>query len=631
MPLIYSPRLNKHYLYLFGLFFSLCADASIDEEKMHAATVEVVVTLANGQQSVASGFLWQKQNQIITALHAIRPKPASIRIQCKGSPYRARVVKYLRAADLALLETDSMVENCEPLKQKSNSRPAVLAPLVAFGKLPTQEGTTGNVIRKGTHNPETLKGFNNRQMHQVLELLGIPDPDMPLFKVNGVIMKGLSGGPVINADGLLVGIVQGGMDKGLIDQNWVIPAKHIDQLMSQPEVDDISFNLEDMPHFFSFTIVKSANELPRQAQSNEITNTNEKAIQVLEYSDPNNDYLWISNKTRTLDQILLSADPSSGIEALYDSIVPNSVPVNLKSVPFDIFIENTFGLVIAVPSGAKLVHKKYGNDWRLYADFPSAPSTFIEIQHGQYRFNDGSGGKISPSDERFFGYYVDSMLEKCAASSITCIPLPEQTLVTDYGNNNRVFRFGFYLADASNGTENFYYHSVAAQGNDAFIVSATIDAKDDSPFWKCQSQDTPSTCGKDYWKSAAFVLATGLTNISSMLADGKTPSTWTFEYTCDGCITPSNPEASITRYQNAQGETVFLQHSSEGWYYVDESDWLAFEILQHGDIFEDGGDYTLLQNPSNGERFALPSRGGEYYSVDGSGNANPLGILQLAM
>ena len=613
--------------------------AQLNPQKIHNATVRISVTQPNGQESVASGFLWQNNRHVITALHAIRPKPAQILVECRRVPTVAKVIRYLREADLALLETQRPIIGCSPLSQKSISAPEFGEQIYAFGLLPIQDGTTGNILYKGTHDPETLRGFSNRKMHRVLDLLKMPDPDLQLFKVNGVIMKGLSGGPVVNKKGELVGIVEGGLEGGLISQNWVVPAENIIKLMQQPLVNDVSFNIDNMEHFFSFAIVKEA--IPRDTShgfgphdggnnnatggfhsndfSDYITARDSidligSALSYIKYQDSFYRYLWLKSKIRTIDRILETSPRSQKLDELFSSIVPESVPLNLREIPFDIYIEETLGLVISVPNGVELKREGTGDDWKLIARSPNVPKTNITVEHRQYIYTDENNEQISASDDRFFEFYLEEFLENCKSANIVCELNKEHYLVLDYSDDASVFRFGFFISNPDTGEKEYRYQSIATRGDDAFIVTASLNLNRYRRFIGCLQNNSPLHCGSDFWKPGSFVLAAALTNFSSMLMDNVEPTINTYYNDCDNCDKASDTnDLSIITYASGSGYNRFMFHSKDGWFYRAGTHWNPLIEEERGDLF--GTGETLIKFKVKNRNFAyfLPIEGGRYF------------------
>ncbi|MFK7732327.1 MAG: serine protease [Pseudomonadales bacterium] len=555
------------------LSVSLSAQTTLDQrlsssgtDPRHKSVVRVVV-----DDSVASGFVWQNSKQVITSLHALRAKPASIHVECRGTPYRAKVKKYLRRADLALLQTTEAMAGCTPLSSYENNRPSGKPTFTAYGYKPGNSTSTTKNLRKASAANETLKHLVSEKLAKSLEALKMPSIHLPIYYVTGGVYKGYSGGPVFHDDtGKLVGIVEGGLDKGTSNHNWLIPAPYIGEMMKGPDVSDVPSDIANAEFYYS--------SVAREVGSKFI----------IEKVDGEFTYKWSKTKTKTFEQLEISANPAEGLTELWDHIVPTIVTDAERNLAFDVYEDQNLGLIIVVPSGHKLKYELVDGEWYLVTELNQNSREQVEfaVQHGHLEFEDSSGQTIEAGDPEFFSIYMNTRLTACSQGNIQCEVDEDIMRLIDYGDGKQILKVGFKIHDSASDTTVYIFESIAVKGKEALVSKATINFGADSSVAKCMSQETEATCGSTFWLPASYMIAAQLTSISDLSVGALEPRVETnFSYDCVNCVEEQNNAVNAEQesMQNMASEQAGHAAHTQG----------VFDTTQVG-YFE--GDLQIFQH-----------------------------------
>ncbi|SFG47137.1 S1 family peptidase [Neptunomonas qingdaonensis] len=227
------PRIARYFCGLVCFFISLCS-AEVFAQPAHEVLERVsqsVVKIEAGTSS-ATGFIWKETQFVVTSLHVIdgqRTITANY-VNANGqivasSP--AVVDRVLKKSDLVLLRLQNPLErpvldaDSSPLKVKQ-SLDAVGFPLNIAGYSSTEVK-----VRFGGDQLRSILPS------KVLQKIGeYPSTTLKILNLEGNLVPGLSGGPIVNNKGQVVGIVDGGLESGAIGISWGIPAselQHLDQ------------------------------------------------------------------------------------------------------------------------------------------------------------------------------------------------------------------------------------------------------------------------------------------------------------------------------------------------------------------------------------------------------------------
>ena len=163
-----------------------------DRKELPAEASEVAraTVLVKIGQAIGSGFFFSNDGLILTADHVVRSSKTVTVETRDGTELEATVIRRDRDADLAVLKVSARASHCLPL---SSQLPQIGAEVFAFGA-PAGEKLAFSVT----------KGI----------VSGIREIDgQQLLQTDAAVNPGSSGGPLINANGEVVGVVTGGLTK----------------------------------------------------------------------------------------------------------------------------------------------------------------------------------------------------------------------------------------------------------------------------------------------------------------------------------------------------------------------------------------------------------------------------------
>lgn len=179
-----------------------------------------------------SGFVWPDPAQVVTALHVVADcRTLTVEYVDRGVQRRAQASRSLRRADLALLQ----VENPPAVPALSQTATAGEQEELAAISLPLNVNNWQETYGSKALNVRTLRDILNDAARRQIENLGAPAIDLEIFRLTAVVKPGSSGGPVINARGHVVGVVDGGLDGGNASLNWAVPAHLLQELLNSGE------------------------------------------------------------------------------------------------------------------------------------------------------------------------------------------------------------------------------------------------------------------------------------------------------------------------------------------------------------------------------------------------------------
>lgn len=190
-----------------------------------------VVKIETGTSS-ATGFIWQDTQFVVTSLHVVdgQQNITANYVNANGqivASSAATVERVLKKSDLVMLRLDNPLNRpvlkvgLSPLKIKQ-SLDAVGFPLNIAGYSSTEVK-----VRFGGDQLRSILPS------KVLQKIGeYPSITLKILNLEGNLVPGLSGGPIVDNKGQVVGIVDGGLESGAIGISWGIPASEL-QLLAQ--------------------------------------------------------------------------------------------------------------------------------------------------------------------------------------------------------------------------------------------------------------------------------------------------------------------------------------------------------------------------------------------------------------
>ena len=370
------------------------------------SVVQIWVTNSQNtkEKKVLTGFIWQNPNQIVTALHGMQ---AGWKIEVKYPNQaffrEAKIKKVLPKADLVLLELSSnepsLPTTILPIKNVFLGKVEFGEPLYCLGISMGSSGIPSRTLSKGFLQPkETLEFLVPQNVKEELRktTLGL-DLDIIYFD-NGNLLPSNSGAPIFDKQGRLVGIGNGGLEKGTVNISWAIPAKYISELENSP-ASQLPGNASSSRMLFSTSIIveESGGDLEKTfAQSNVFRPVKTKDIE------------FYKTKNRSIVDLTESSDNPSNIIKLNNEITRQfNIRIDLDKIRFDIYEDIQNGVIVVVPEGLNLdVINRMTDEEALTVRFESNDFTYLAygvIKDDSYELNDVSMDEIIEFlDEEYF-------------------------------------------------------------------------------------------------------------------------------------------------------------------------------------------------------------------------------------
>lgn len=224
--------MKKKLLYVLVIFMT--SARFVIAQDISGSTVEIY----SGISAIGMGFVYPDQYHVVTALHVVAGrenfKIRSYTTGVSGFYLVAEVEKISKEADLALLRL------AEPLNvipvTLSVSPPYDSNRYYVYRTSPGGSKVAPSTMRLES-NLETLDFFINsrtRQLYEAIKRQDYPRLTAKIVRVIDPVRKGDSGAPICDQQGNLIGVVDGGLYKGLRAYNWGIFSSHLQELNSQP-------------------------------------------------------------------------------------------------------------------------------------------------------------------------------------------------------------------------------------------------------------------------------------------------------------------------------------------------------------------------------------------------------------
>jgi serine protease Do len=168
--------------------------SNIDAAGLYRKVSQATVRISDGQNTVGSGFILDKEGHVVTAEHVISDLPIIYVITYDGRVFRAATTGVSEASDVAVLKIDSG-PGIEPPALADSSLVKIGDPVVAIGApMGLKDTLTAGIISQ-VNRAEKIPYDNGSRFIS------------NLFQFDASINFGNSGGPLFNQEGQIIGIV----------------------------------------------------------------------------------------------------------------------------------------------------------------------------------------------------------------------------------------------------------------------------------------------------------------------------------------------------------------------------------------------------------------------------------------
>jgi len=373
----------------YCLMHESVSHAQFNPETLSHSVVRILVKNSLGVIGSATGFLWKSDVQVVTSLHVLSNDPSSRVIVEFGKVKRlATIEAVLPEADLVMLSVDKPVAGWVPLHEFEKIKPPYQSRVSAMGFNQGALGMSTRELIKGYVNPEILKVLLPPLALNLIVRAGVLNINLPIYYLDGSLLPGYSGAPVVNAQGQLIGIGDGGLENGASSVSWVIPANQL-LALEQSKVSQLPVSLDYASQVFSLdrfrrvklsldkqgpvVILNDDNQIPAHfldrflesvissahaSSGGHPVSTEVIAWDSVPLSTEVNyrDFNFVKVKSRSYEQLLSTSDAPDHMNKVF-TLLNQFLPgyqLDFKHYEFDIYEDGRFGLNIAVPKGVVL-------------------------------------------------------------------------------------------------------------------------------------------------------------------------------------------------------------------------------------------------------------------------------------
>ena len=206
-----------------AMAFPVTAQDRLPEEVSNTVRAGVVQVIAKSSQiprRKASGFQWTQPDLVVTAYHVVAGAD-TIAIQSTANEVvtvLASPIAFDVDGDLALLKLASPLPGTAMLH--ASATPSAGSPLWVVGYPLDIAGLRSRRLRLSEIAPKTLGEALDETAKSDLEALKFPALDLPVLHIEGDLLPGDSGAPIIDVRGRVVGIGNGGLKRGTVGLGW---------------------------------------------------------------------------------------------------------------------------------------------------------------------------------------------------------------------------------------------------------------------------------------------------------------------------------------------------------------------------------------------------------------------------
>ena len=191
---------------------------------------------AGGGDRSGSAFAWQLPGRVVTALHVVAGC-SELKVLYQGARTEpAKVRRTLRERDLAELEVADAP--AVTALQTAPGTPATDDTVYLYGfggGRTTREDRRLRITHASTATPRLADAVDDSARAE-LTATGSPSLATEVLRIEGFFVPGDSGAPILNADGQVVGIGSGGLQRGTIGAGWAIRARYLADLGRSTEL-----------------------------------------------------------------------------------------------------------------------------------------------------------------------------------------------------------------------------------------------------------------------------------------------------------------------------------------------------------------------------------------------------------
>ncbi len=430
------------------------AEPSADTIKAASRSlVKITASDCTGSSKQGSGFVWKDSSRVVTALHVVAGcTTISGWNQETKKTTQLRVTNQLTKADLALLSVND--DHGWPALQTENNEVAVNEVLKAIG-YGYGVNSWHDVDLKKSAGDATLRKAIPAEAWQQLQQAGLMEDGTQVIRAQGHLVSGMSGAPVINKEGLLVGIGDGGLEKGAASISWVMPASYLSELETAGNTANVNTQ--------NLTVAFSA----------DVNETDGKTIQC-------GGITFKKSRTRPFSALAPYADNPEAI-----NLIMNALGVNPQGFNYDIYESPKNGGVVALPAGIEIQGDGY----------------FCAGEMENFDITVGFSGGEAPNLQQINNLSIEFDANIVQATGYFFQPDPEVSYLGAWerGDGFITTRKGYYALNATTGFPQAYlYETLMTKGTEFIGVAALMEHIPPQNFQYCLLNQYDPNCGSEF-------------------------------------------------------------------------------------------------------------------------------------
>lgn len=433
---------------------------------------------ADGVSRSGSGFALEQPGRIVTAHHVVggcKTVQVSYEAIQPPAPKRreARVVRVLSAGDLSLLQIDA--PPTVPTLRLAGSTPSRDELFAGFGYALGMPTAGDQEVRFSTGASRLVDILPSAAADELRHSGSPIATDHEVLRFNVALQPGMSGGPIVNRSGEVIGIVAGGLKAGAAPASWGWPGQGVRQLLASTEPTDrvvrVASTYYSLP---DLSALQAARQKGRKLKCGELE--------------------FIDTGLRSLNDLMRGADDWQRVQYLIGLSREN--PQALGAEQFQVWVSQPSGATALVPAGYTLgnegstcVAKSNRGPFQLLIWSAHTP-TPMDVE---WRSTEFEQRVIGPRIPYNFGALPDPQLTTYVTNPMTGQSFPGPQL----RDNGLIFnRKGFSLAKRPMRfpgdvvpVAHGFHTLVARSGN--FLGVATLNDEVNPMIYACTSQNPP--------------------------------------------------------------------------------------------------------------------------------------------
>ena len=321
----------RNFKLIFSFLFFINTTYSFAGIKEDVAKCVVRVRSVN---KYSTGFFWKNGTTIITTLHSLsNVNEIEIFIPSLGLWKRASLQKVYKSADLILLKIDNFSFQYF-LSDKYYSKPSTDTKAFTIGYNAGNSSYMDRDFSVGLSQGTSLKDILPSASQEEIKKLQFPSLSTQITYLKGSLLHGFSGSPIVDMQGKLIGVADGGLENGAAGISWCVNASHINNLENSSEPFPI-LNQTRINTLFAYEDYQN-----KDAENNVVIELGNFKFQKI--------------KTRTFSQLDLTGKYSNADAMGLSQLLSLFSMYNYKSFEYDIYMESTTGATIVIPADNEL-------------------------------------------------------------------------------------------------------------------------------------------------------------------------------------------------------------------------------------------------------------------------------------